>query len=245
MLYRKGLIAIGLITFAFASLLMFPARVAVHWFVPAEVQLNGIGGTIWSGNAAEGNAGGVYFRDLDWSFKPLHLFLGSVAADVTVNTNAGRISTGAAISLTGAVTMNDLRGSLVLSAIHPGFLSNRIDGTVRMDMQSLKLINGFPTEAVGTIDVANLMAGALGPDAIGNFHADVSTSDAGIEALVEDAGAVVDLTGSITLSPNRDYRFTGLIGATPETPPSMNQNLRFLGSPDANGKHTFRFEGSL
>ena len=244
---RKGPIAIGIGTFAFAIFLMFPARVAVHWFAPEQVQVNGISGSIWSGEVAQGSAGNVYFSDLKWTFKPLQLFLGKVAVDSNVNTRAGRISSTASVSITGTVKLADLNGNLVLSAIHPGFRSNRIDGTVKINMKFVELQNGFPGDALGSIDVENLVAGALGPDSLGDFHADITTSDAGILAEVKDKDneASIDLEGNIMLSPNRDYQFIGNIGATGSTPPAIRQNLRFLGTPDANGQYPFRFEGSL
>ena len=224
---------------------MFPARVAVHWFAPEQVQMNGISGSIWSGEVTEGTVGGVYFSDLSWKFKPLRLFLGKVAVDANLNTKAGRVSSTASVGITGVVRLTDLNGNLVLSAIHPGFRSNRIDGTVRVNMDYLELQNGFPSDALGAIDVANLVAGVLGPDSLGNFHADITTSEAGIVAAVTDAEASITLNGNIVLSPNRDYQFIGNIGATGATPPAMRQNLRFLGTPDENGQHAFRFEGSL
>ena len=242
---RKRIIIIGIVTFLIGTLLLFPARVAYQWFVPEPVKLSGIDGTIWNGKVSAGRVSGTYFTDLQWSFKPLALLTGKLAFDTSVKTAAGQISAAAGIGITGTVLVTDLVASLSLAMIHPALKANRIDGTVNIQLQTLVLKNGWPTEAEGTIGVGNLIAGAAGPDPLGNFRAEITTEDSGIVGLVEDAGAVLDVTGTLQLTDDRSYSLVGYVGANSDTPASINQNLRFLGSPDQNGQRQFRFEGTL
>ena len=74
-----------------------------------------------------------------------------------------------------------------------------------------------------------LVAGELGPDSLGNFRADFTTEDHAIVGLVVDAGAVLDVTGTISLTDDRAYSLIGFVAPNNETPPAINQNLRFLG----------------
>ena len=231
--------------FLIGTLLLFPARVAYQWFVPDPVKLSGIDGSIWKGNAREGVVGDVYFTNLAWSFKPFSLFAGQLAFDADVITAAGRISTAAGVGLTGNISLTGFVGSLSLAAIHPALQANRIDGTINISLQKLVLENGWPTKAEGSVDISNLLAGAVGPDSLGNFHADITTEESGIIGLVEDAGAVLDVAGTLRLEGDRSYSLVGSVAANSETPPTISQNLRFLGSPDQDGQRQFRFEGSL
>ena len=56
---------------------------------------------------------------------------------------------------------------------------------------------------------------------------------------------IFDLDGTLTLGRDRSYLFVGDIAPTNLTPRGISENFRFLGSPDAEGKRQFRFEGSL
>lgn len=242
---RKSLVAIGVATFVLCALLTFPARVAYLWIVPDDIRLSGITGSIWNGSAVEGSAADMYFSSLSWTFKPLSLFVGKLELDAKINTTAGPISASAGISFGGKTTLSDLVGSLTLAAVHPALQANRIDGLLSIQMQSLTLENGIPTAATGVITIGNLLAGMLSPEPLGNFRAEFTTRDDGIVGVVADAGAILVVAGTITLGRDRAYLFTGSVAANAETPPALNRNLQFLGSPDANGRRQFRFEGIL
>ena len=56
---------------------------------------------------------------------------------------------------------------------------------------------------------------------------------------------MLDVTGTISLNQDRSYSFVGLVAPTPATPPSILNQLRFLGSANERGQHEFRFEGQL
>ena len=242
---RKSLIAIGAATFIAGALLLFPARVAYDWFVPDTVRLSGIQGSVWNGKVIEGSAGGIYFTGLSWRFRPLALFTGKAVFDTSINTTGGPISMLFGVGPGGSLSMKYVVGSLSLAAIHPALQENRIDGMLNIQLQSLVLENGWPTEIIGSVGVGNLVAGALGPDSLGNFRVDFTTEDNHIAGLVKDAGAVLNVTGTINLTDDRGYALIGFVSPNDETPPAITQNLRFLGSADANGQRQFRFEGSL
>jgi len=242
---RKSLIVIGAVTFFAGALLLFPARVAYNWFVPDTVRLNGIQGSVWNGKVIEGTAGGVYFTNLTWNFKPLALLTGKAVFDTSINTTGGPIRMSFGVGPGGSLSMKDVVGNLSLSAIHPALQANRINGMLSIQLQSLVVKNGWPTEIVGSVGVGNLVAGELGPDSLGNFRAEFTTDDNAIVGIVEDAGAVLNVNGTINLTDDRAYSLIGFVSPNNETPQGINQNLRFLGSPDQNGQRQFRFEGAL
>ena len=80
---------------------------------------------------------------------------------------------------------------------------------------------------------------------LGSYRAEFMTTESGVVASVEDSGAVFDLAGSLTLSPDRSFLFLGQVAATDQTPEKLRQQLRFLGTPNERGQHEIRFEGSL
>lgn len=242
---RKRIIALGIATFVVGTILLFPARVAYQLFVPDPVKLSDITGSIWNGKASAGTVSGIYFTNLNWSFKPLSLLAGKLAADTSVNAAGGQISVGVAVSLSGSIALTDVIASLSLAALHPALRANRIEGTVNIQLQKLILENGWPVEASGNIGIGNLVAAAAGPDPLGNFRVEFTTGDNGVVGLVEDVGAVFDVSGTLQLLDDRSYSLVGDVAPNNDTPASLNRNLRFLGTPDQNGQRQFRFEGSL
>ena len=71
------------------------------------------------------------------------------------------------------------------------------------------------------------------------------TNNGQITGTVEDVSGVLDVSGQITINADRSYSFIGDVAALPGAPPSIEQQLRFLGSADQRGMRQFRFEGRL
>ncbi len=85
----------------------------------------------------------------------------------------------------------------------------------------------------------------LSSSRIGDFRADFQTRGGNVLGNVEDVAAVIDVTGTITLSQDRSFAFIGQIAPTSATPASILDQLRYLGSANERGQHEFRFEGQL
>ena len=80
---------------------------------------------------------------------------------------------------------------------------------------------------------------------IGGYRAEFFTEDAGIVASVEDTDGVFELAGSLRISSDRSYVFAGQLAPKSETPPSVRQQMRFLGNPNDRGQYPLRLEGQL
>ncbi len=241
----KRFIVAGLLTFLLVLLVTFPARVAYKWLVPAEVRLSGISGSIWNGNAAEGIAGGAYVRDLTWRFQPASLLKGQLAFLAGANPGSGTMNARVAVGFGGALSMSELNGSVPLDLVHQAFQQNGIRGDVILQFATLTVKNGLPVEADGSVTVADFFAPVLSASRIGDFRADFQTTNEGISGVVQDLSGVLDVEGTIELMPDRSYVFVGKVAPTAETPPSITNQLRFLGSPNERGQRPFRFEGQL
>lgn len=241
----KRLIIAGLFTFLIVLIASFPARVAYNWLAPAEIQLSGISGSIWNGKATEGKAGGAYIQNLAWQFRPMALLGGKLAFAASGNPAAGTMNTEVAVGLDGNLTLSNFVGAVPLDLVHQSFQQGGIRGDVAMRLDSLVIKDGLPVAAHGTVTITDFFAPLLSTSEIGDFRADFQTTDIGIVGNVEDTSAVLDVAGTINLSPNGSYTFIGEVGETAETPRSISDQLRYLGSADARGQRPFRFEGQL
>ncbi len=241
----KRYVFAGILFFSVLLLVTFPARVAYRWFAPPDLQLRGISGSVWSGTATEGMAAGAYIRDINWKLRPAQLFSGKLAFGTTSSPASGSMITDVAVGLDGSLTLSGLSGSVPLDLVHEAFQQNGISGDLSLQFDILVLENGVPAAATGSVTVANLFARQLSAGTLGDFRADFETTDTGITGNVDDISGVLDIAGVITVSPDRSYSLIGEVAARAGAPPSIEQQLRYLGSPNESGFRPFRFEGQL
>ena len=241
----KTFLAAGLLTFVVAFVGLFPARVAYHWFAPPAVQLSGLQGTVWSGSATEASAGGLYLRDLQWRLQPLRLFTGKLGARVAASPSSGFLEADVAAGLGGDIALANVNASLPLSDLASILRVAGLAGNASLQFEELRIRDGLPVVARGTLAVADLVAPMVDPGSIGGYRAEFFSEDDAVVASVEDVNGVFDLAGSLTLSADRNYQFIGKVAATDDTSQKLRQQLRFLGSPNERGQHDIRLEGQL
>ena len=244
---RKFTITAGVLVFVLGVVALFPARVAYHWFAPDTVQMSGIRGSAWSGRAAEMSVAGVYVRDVAWRTRPLKLLAGTVALDLEAAPASGFVEASVALGIGGTIRVSNLSGSLPLQMLSGPLRMPGLAGNSSLQFESIVVRDGVPTEVEGTLAVASLVAPMIDRNRtpLGSYRAEFMTTESGVVASVEDSGAVFDLAGSLTLSPDRSFLFLGQVAATDQTPDKLRGQLRFLGSPNERGQHEIRFEGSL
>lgn len=241
----KRYIVIGLIVFLSVLIFTFPARVAYNWFAPPDVRLTGLSGSVWNGSAVEGLAAGAYIQDISWRLKPASLLAGKLAFATASRPASGSLAVDVAISLDRSLAFSNLTGRLPLDLIHPALQQNRISGDVTLNLASLAVRNDVPVEVDGIVTIANLFVPILSSAGLGDFKADIRTENGNVIATLDDLSGVLDLAGTLTLKPDRSYLLLGEVAARPDAPPSITQQLQFLGSPDERGFRQFRHEGIL
>ena len=241
----KRLVITGILVFLVVLIATFPARVAYRWLAPADLQLSGIEGSLWSGSAAQGMAGGAYFSDISWQLIPQSLFSGELAYSTTARPASGNLAADVSIGATGELRIENVVGNLPLDLAHPAFQANGIRGDLKLDFRQLTLVDTLPVAAEGTLTISNLFVRDLSAAVIGDIQAEFRTTDGRMAATVNDVSGVVELSGDFVVEADRSYRLTGLVRARPDAPPSIEQQLQFLGTPDNDGMRPFRFEGTL
>ena len=241
----KRYVLVGLLVFAAVLVATFPARVAYRWFAPPDLVLNGISGSVWRGTADEGMAGGAYMRTIRWRLKPAGLLTGKLALEASANPAGGSIDTDVAVGLGGSLELSDLSGSVPIDLVHPAFQQSGISGDLSLRFARLVIENGLPVVADGSVTVSNVYVPNLSAGVLGDYRAEFQTGDGGITGSVDDLSGVLEVAGVVTLTADRAYTLVGEVAARPDAPPSVEQQLRFLGSPNERGLRPFRFEGRL
>lgn len=243
---KKRFIILGVVTLVIGIVTMFPARSAYSLFAPPGIQLSGIGGTIWSGTASEGLAGGIYLQNLSWKFKPLSLFTAQLAFSTKFDPASGFVDADVAVSPGGSITLSAISGEVPVNLLHSVAPPLRgIQGMIGLQLEQVIIDGGVPTTIEGIVTVSGLTASMLSRAPIGNFDATFSTDTDGIKGIVKDVSGVLAVNGVLTISGNRAYSLVGQVATRPATPSAIVQQLQMLGSTDAEGYREFRIEGQL
>jgi len=242
---RRGLILAGLLTLLIGLLVMVPARVAYHFVAPPGIAVAGIQGSVWHGAAREASAGGVYLRDLQWQLQPLAVLTGKLAYTVSAKPVSGFIDSRISIGLSGVATLTDLNASLPLSLFAGPLRIRGLSGSASLNFERIEITDGTASAADGVMQVANLIVPIVDRNSLGGYKAEFFTQNNGVTASVEDTDGVVDLAGSLQLLPDRSYQFIAQVVVKPQTPPSVQQQLKFLPPPNERGQQEIRLEGVL
>lgn len=241
----RRLIAVGAAALVAGLVATFPARIAYQWFAPDGLALSGISGSIWNGSAAQGSAGGLYLSELTWRFRPLLLFRLRAGYVISARLPSGFVETHVAFGPGARVYLDDLATAIPLGYFNALVPVAGVEGDMSVQFRRLTIAEGFPVTADGTVNISGLVLRALAPSALGDFRAVFQTDDGVISAVVEDVSGVLDVNGSLVLQRDRTYAFVGQVAPGPDAPAAVVEQLRFLGSPDEQGRREFRFEGSL
>ena len=241
---KRGLLAIGTTVFLLGLIVLFPARVAVHWFAPAELAVSGIDGSAWSGSAAEASFDGGYFRNTRWRIEPLRLLTGKLSYRVETTPTLGFIQSRVDVGLGNTIALSDLSASLPLSLLADAAGVPGLQGNASLTFERVDIVDGLATAADGTVAVDGLVVPLLGRDTLGGYKAEFFTQTDGIAASVEDTDGVVDVAGSLQLKHDRSYEFIAQFVAKPNTPQNVRQQLNYLPLNDR-GQRELREEGTL
>ncbi len=242
---RRGLVTAGVVTLVLGLVVLFPARVAVHWFLPSDIAIGGIHGSAWRGGGSEASVNGLYLRDIQWNFAPLRLLTGNFSYKVSATPVSGFIESDLSIALNGTVSLSNVTASLPLELFAVAAGVPGLQGTASVQFERLEIVTGIPVAADGTLQIADLLVPLVGSDSLGGYKAEFFTQDNGISASIEDADGVVDLAGSLQLRPDRSYQFIAQVVMKTETPESVRRQLQYLPPANSRGQRELPLEGIL
>lgn len=250
---RWAWLALGVGAYAAFAISMFPAGTAIRWFVPPQVAINGIQGTVWSGSAATGTIAGLPVQDLRWHLRPWTLLTGRVAGNVEVRLPDGFVTT--AFSATRrAATFSDLRGGTslaTLASVVPALRGTR--GQASIELSSLRLENGWPEQVRGNLKVAALEITPFIPNGNNNLlplgDYTLTFGDAPPHTVAGrfiDNGGPLEIAGTVSVNQAREFSFDALIKPRAGAPQMLVDGLKpITADPDADGRRRLTLSGSL
>lgn len=249
---RWSWIALGAGAYVAFVLASFPAGTALRWFAPPGLVAVAVEGTVWSGRVATASVGGLALEQLRWRLRPVRLLLGRLAGSVEARVPDGFFS-GDIEASGGRVVLRNLRGATSLPSLATLLPVRGIRGQASVALDSLELVDGWPTSAVGELKLANLEATSFVPSgngamlALGDYTVTFASASAQqLAAVFVDNGGPLEVTGTVTLDAARAYLFDALIKPRPGAAEQLVQGLEIMtGEPDAEGRRRLTMTGSL
>jgi general secretion pathway protein N len=228
---RWSWLALGVGAYIAFTLAALPAGAVLRWVAPPGVTFQGVEGTLWSGSAASGAAGGFTVQNVRWRVRPWSLFLGRVAGSVEASLPDGFVSSDVVVT-PSRISLSELRGGTSLPSLVGVLPVRGIRGQANVAFDSLELEGGWPSSAVGELKLAGLETTPL----ISN----------GTNELFVDNGGPLEVTGSVALDAERAYTLDALIKARPGAAEALVQGLEIMtADPDAEGRRRLTLTGSL
>jgi hypothetical protein len=251
-LNRWSWLAIGAGAYVAFTLSQFPAGTAYSWFAPAGVSFTGIEGTLWSGRAAAGSAGGLELHDVEWRVKPLYFFLGRLAAHVKARLTDGFVEADVAAS-PSRVSLSGVTASTSIPALRSVLPVSGVRGLANVRLSKLDVEAGAVTAIVGELRLGQLEVAPFIPSAsrdllpIGDYAVEFQEGEReGVDARFRDTGGPLEVTGTLVLDRERAYTLDGLIKPRPDASPQLVQGLEVItADPDPEGRRRITLTGSL
>jgi general secretion pathway protein N len=243
---RWPLIAVGLAAFLVTLIIGLPAR-ALAPLLPSRVTVGALEGTVWRGRTDALAVDGESIGAVRWQLRPLQLFLGRVALDTELERRDGQARAALRLGFGGSVEARDLEAHLPLAALPRNIVPGGWSGVLRAELARVSAPKGAVPRIEGTIELRNLKAPPPQGAAIGSysllFDATSSQKDR-LVGKVKDLEGPMQVEGTLSLGADRSYVIEGLVAPRPDASKAVTDTLRFLGTPDAQGRRPFSLAGT-
>jgi general secretion pathway protein N len=238
------LVAAGVAAFLVFLVAFLPASMLLR-FVPAEVALEGISGTIWRGAAASIAVKGTPLGRLRWSSRPWRLLLLQAEYRVALEPEGGDLDMLVSLGRDGRLEISQLKGSFPVQAVYGLIAPEGWTGTVELDVERVTVSGGYPVAATGIVQVHDLTSTAA-PRMVNLGGFELLLGSDSISGRLRDLDdGPMKVRATIDLDQNRRYLISGEVAAGPDAGPAIQRTLSFLGPADSLGRRPFSIEGTL
>lgn len=240
------MIAVAIAAFLLTLVLFLPATL-IAGRLPPNVATGTLSGTLWNGGADAVTVSGRLLGAARWKVLPLQIFRGRLAIDAELVRPDGVARGRCALGLRRVVELSNVEahwpiGELPVRALPPGW-----SGVIQATAPTLRLDDGALTAVTGSIDILNVREPGPNGVALGSYHLtfdDDSRQGDKLVGQIQDLQGPMEVSGTLTLGADRNYVIDGLVAARSGAPAGMVERLRYLGSPDAEGRRPFSVAGT-
>lgn len=248
---------LGWVLLALGAYLVFlvagvPAAAAWQWLggdpvLRRAVQLQGLAGTVWDGEAAAARVRGMDLGRVEWELRLLPLAWGELAARVAFRRDDGSGRGEVGRGLGGALRLREAELRLPAQALMPLLYGYPVvpQGEAVARLKRLEVAPGERFTAEGRIVWRGAGFAAPRPMDLGDLVVTLAPDgEGGTRGTLADAGGPLSVEGVLTIGADGTWQLKATLAARESGSPVAGA-LRFLGRPDARGRVTLVRRGRL
>ncbi len=242
----------GIISFLAALLFTLPADKALQWWgddLEADIRLFSPQGGVASGSARSVSIDGLLLDETNWRLRPLALLKGRLGFTLKSSVNGNSANAIVEFGMGGRTVIHDLHASLPIAQLLPlfGSVILPLSGNLQVDLSRIVIEDESLFELNGQIQVRSARWTLMRPTLLlGNFNAELSTQDQIMTAAISsDSKSPVATKGQVKVDNGGRYDVDLLVKANTNTDERLNNLLKSLGRPDAQGWYRVKTSGRL
>ncbi len=235
----KRIFIVALVLFVLSLLWNLPASFVwdrIKGQLPAQVELYGLTGTLWSGRVNRIEADGIDQGSLSWSWRPSGLLGAAIELDLLWMPRKGDVRATVQVGL-DTLTLENVQGRLdaaAMAAVNKApFL---LEGIWVLDVPVLALRDmQHVTEAEGRLVWESAAGGLPTAMALGNLVADLEDDDGWLRFNLSDQGGPLGLQGTARWRPGQAMALDTRLQARATAEAGLAGGLTLLGKPGSDG----------
>jgi general secretion pathway protein N len=249
----RRLIYLGVGAYLIFLLHALPASFLTHYILPAipaarDINLQGVHGSIWQGQAAEARISNFSLGKLQWDVRSWGLLLGKLKLHLKADQDNMHNSAYLSLGLGGSITADDINMQLPATSLMPlmyGYPLS-ISGELRGNLKQVVLERGRVLQAQGRIVWQNAALRAPQNIDMGDYLITLEPVNLGSKIVIKDQGqGPVQTDITISTKGNGDYRVNGWLKARDASQQSITEALRLIGRGDNSGRYWLNMSGKL
>jgi general secretion pathway protein N len=245
---KRTILLIVCVVLVFAGFVI--ARLPASWVMPGPksgMACSEVDGSVWNGSCTGLTVQQQPVGDLSWEVHAMRLLSGRINADVVVTRPTGTIRANVESGFDKKIVARDVLVDLpvdqeLAAALPPNLRGLR--GKLHAQLAYLRVDGQIIRAIEGIVEAHDL---SDGDQKWGSYSVTFPPATAGdpVGQLKDLGSGPLAVEGSLKLTPAPGFDLQGLVAARPSASPDLVQNLRFLGSPDAQGRRQFSLESSF
>lgn len=247
-----GFTVLGVVAYVYFLLANFPAGAGFKYVVaPLDrgkaVNLQGLSGTVWSGQAAQARIAGLNLGKLSWDLKLLSLLTGKLGVDLLSVGSDSRIEGKVQARFDQTLLLDKLQGKIPAQTMMPllyGF-PIALAGQIDADIQHAEIKPGQRLDVEGKVVWHSAALTAPQAVELGDLFVALRPDKEGTKLLLSDQGGPLTLEGTIQVKHNGQYKLNIYLGARDKNATALSNGLKMLGRTNPQGKVLVSRTGQL
>ncbi len=212
------------------------------------VTINGVSGTLWSGNAYIVSFQDIQLKKTKWSFNAWKLFIGKIAITINSRFSGNDISAELGTSFLGRYFINDLSAKITAREVTQlaEIPLAQLDGLISLNIEHAQWKQGELPLASGEIKWTNASVTVADTASLGNISILLSESEQQLlNAKIKNQGGDIKISGLAELVAEADYSIDIKLSPTATANNNIKQSLGLFAQKQPNGDFLLKKSGSL